>query len=72
MTLKICKQKICLQFFQDYLSAMSARLRSPVRDKRIINLAAEVAETKDRGVPGLLLNLRGKISRNVFDHEQIN
>ena len=55
---------------------MSARLRSPVRDKRIINLAAEVAETKDRGVPGLLLNLRGKISRNgttnVFDHEQIN
>ncbi|XP_052706454.1 IQ calmodulin-binding motif-containing protein 1-like [Crassostrea angulata] len=37
---------------------MSARLRSPVRDKRIINLAAEIAETKDRGVPALLLNLR--------------
>lgn len=53
---------------------MSARLRSPVRDKRIINLAAEIAETKDRGVPALLLNLRGKSCKsffvaNVFDHE---
>lgn len=50
---------------------MSARLRSPVRDKRIINLAAEIAETKDRGVPALLLNLRGKsfFVANVFDHE---
>ncbi|XP_048728739.1 IQ calmodulin-binding motif-containing protein 1-like [Ostrea edulis] len=37
---------------------MSARLRSPVRDKRIIELAAEIAETKDRGVPAILLNLR--------------
>lgn len=52
---------------------MSARLRSPVRDKRIINLAAEIAETKDRGVPALLLNLRGTgksfFVANVFDHE---
>lgn len=51
---------------------MSARLRSPVRDKRIIELAAEIAETKDRGVPAILLNLRGNntvIVVNMFGHE---
>ncbi|KAK3106409.1 hypothetical protein FSP39_019392 [Pinctada imbricata] len=35
-----------------------SRFSSPERDKRVINLAAEVAETRDRKVPNLLLNLR--------------
>ena len=36
---------------------MSART-SPVRDRRVIVLAAEVAETRDRKVPGVLLGLK--------------
>ncbi|XP_052803599.1 IQ calmodulin-binding motif-containing protein 1-like [Mya arenaria] len=35
-----------------------SRGTSPARDKRIIHLAAEVAETKDRRVPSLLLRLK--------------
>ena len=35
-----------------------SRGTSPARDKRIIHLAAEVAETRDRKVPFLLLKLK--------------
>ncbi|KAJ8306892.1 hypothetical protein KUTeg_014976 [Tegillarca granosa] len=42
---------------------MSARFASPTRDKRVINLAAEVAETRrDRNVPFLLLSLKEILS----------
>ena len=35
-------------------------------DKRIINLAAEVAESSDRSVPKLLLNVKGgSLTSNV-------
>ena len=39
---------------------MSART-SPVRDRRVIVLAAEVAETRDRKIPGVLLGLKCKV-----------
>ena len=31
-----------------------------VEDKRVITLAAEIAETSDKNVPGLLLELQGE------------
>jgi len=37
-----------------------SRTTSPARDKRILHLAAEIAETKDRRVSGLLLRLKRK------------
>ena len=39
---------------------MSTRT-SPVRDRRVIVLAAEVAETRDRKIPGVLLGLKCKV-----------
>ena len=43
---------------------MSAR--SPVRDRRVIVLAAEVAETRDRKVPGVLLGLKCKRTCHIL------
>lgn len=55
----------------DFVFVMFVRLRSFVRDKRIINLVVEIVEIKDRGVFVFLLNLRGKLFFvvNVFDYE---
>lgn len=55
----------------DFVFVMFVRLRSFVRDKRIINLVVEIVEIKDRGVFMFLLNLRGKLFFvvNVFDYE---
>lgn len=57
--------------FDWFFFVMFVRLRSFVRDKRIINLVVEIVEIKDRGVFVFLLNLRGKLFFvvNVFDYE---
>ncbi|XP_033729194.1 IQ calmodulin-binding motif-containing protein 1-like [Pecten maximus] len=39
-----------------------SRYASPDRDKRVLNLAGEIADTKDRRVPILLMNLKGILS----------
>ncbi|KAH3699932.1 IQ calmodulin-binding motif-containing protein 1-like [Dreissena polymorpha] len=59
-----------------------SRGTSPARDKRIITLAAEVAETKDRRVPSVLLRLKpildtcpsgttdgGRVRREIVEFE---
>ncbi|XP_071155424.1 IQ calmodulin-binding motif-containing protein 1-like isoform X1 [Mytilus edulis] len=42
-----------------------SRQPSPTRDKRVINLASEVAETRDRRIPILLLRLKEILSTAV-------
>lgn len=46
---------------------MMSRTASPARDKRIINLAAEVVETRDRRVPPLLQRLKRKATCRVLN-----
>ena len=55
-----CKQKSVVLALLCWIFYTMSRQSSPTRENKLIQLAAEIADTRDRRVPILLLRLKGE------------
>ena len=54
-----CVSLLCIYIVIDINPIMTSSVRNPVRERKILNLTAEVAEAPDSVVPRLLVQLQG-------------